>query len=119
MRTRRVGTISMAIVLIAFGLLLFIAQFSKIAAIDIIIKVWPMILILIGIEILYFVHKNKDKDNNFTIRYDIFSMFIVFVILIINIGIYGLMETGVMDYIKLRVSEEIRYEIDIRESYNR
>lgn len=118
MKTRRVGVISMAIVLIGFGLLLFIAQFSQISAVELAIKFWPMILILIGLEILYFVYTNKKDEEDIIIKYDIFSMFIVMIILIVNIGLYGLMETGILDYIKLKVSEEtIRHERYIDEVY--
>lgn len=120
MKTRRVGVISMAIVLIGFGLLLFTAQFSKVSAVELAIKFWPMILILIGLEILYFAYVSKKNEQDIVIRYDIFSMFIVMIILIVNIGLYGLMETGILDYIKLRVSEEtIRYETDINDMYGR
>lgn len=116
MKTKRVGTISMAIVLISFGILLFMAQFSKISSIELAIKFWPAILILLGGEILWYTFENKKSDKDFIIRYDIFSMFIVLVILMVNIGLYGLMETGILDYIKLRISEEtIRYETNIDE----
>lgn len=110
MKTRRVGTISMAIVLIGFGVLMFISQISKISAVEIGIKFWPCILILLGGEILWFSLKAKKDDKDIIIKYDIFSIFIVMVILFVNIAMYGLIETGVMDYIKYRISEEIYIE---------
>ncbi|NLV89638.1 MAG: hypothetical protein GX021_09805 [Tissierellia bacterium] len=109
MRTRRVGTISMAIVLIGFGLLLLISQVSKISAVEIAIRFWPCILILLGGEILWFSLKSKKEKDDLIIRYDIFSIFIVMVILFVNIVLYGFMETGIMDYIKYKISEEIHY----------
>ena len=107
MRTRRVGTISMAIVLIGFGLLLLISQVSKISAVEIAIGL-ACILIFARGEILWFSLKSKRKMmiNN---KYDIFSIFIVMVILFVNIVLYGFMETGIMDYIKYKISEEIHY----------
>lgn len=111
MKSRRVGTISMAIVLIAFGILIFVAQINKLSAVELAIKFWPSILILLGGEIIWVSFKEKKENENFIIRYDIFSMFIVMVILFVNITIYGLMETGIMDYIKVKVAEETyRYE---------
>lgn len=111
MKTRRVGSISMAIVLIAFGILIFVAQINKLSAVELAIKFWPSILILLGGEILWVSFKEKKETENFIIRYDIFSMFIVMVILCVNITIYSLVETGIMDYIKLKVAEETyRYE---------
>lgn len=105
MQTKRVGTISMAIILIGFGLLLFLAQFNKISAIELGVKFWPLSLIIIGGEILYFSHIGK-KEEDFIIRYDIFSIFMVMIILVVNIGLYGLIETEILDLIKLRVGEE-------------
>ncbi|MDD2494812.1 MAG: hypothetical protein PHE29_06420 [Tissierellia bacterium] len=104
----------MAIVLIGFGILLLIAQFSKSSAVELAVKLWPGILILIGVEILYFVNERKNGSEDIIIKYDVFSIFIVTIIVIVNIGIYGLMETGILDYFKLVVSNEtIRYERNI------
>lgn len=120
MKTKRVGTISMAIVLIGFGLLLFIAQISKISAVELAIKFWPAILLLLGGELLYCGYRRQKDKENVVIKYDIFSIFIVTTILFVNIGLYGLMETGIMDYIKLRVRDETyRYEMQIEETYHK
>lgn len=108
MKNKRVGTISMGIVLIFFGILIFISQVSSFSAVELFIKFWPGVLIILGAEILYYVYTNKSEETK--IKYDGFSIFIVTVILILNMFIYGLMETGVMDLIKLKVSQEIYYE---------
>lgn len=101
----------MAIVLIGFGMILLISQFSKLSATEIAVKLWPGILILLGVEILYFAYERKKSSEDIVIKYDMFSMFIVTIILIVNIGIYGLIETGILDYFKLVVNNEtIRYE---------
>ncbi len=97
MSKRRVGTISMAIVLIAFGILIFVAQINKVSAVQLVIKFWPAILFLLGGEILWFSYRYKDEDA--IIRYDIFSIFIVFTIVFINIILYGLIEVGIIDKI--------------------
>lgn len=113
MKSRRVGTISMGVVLILFGILLLLSRVSSISAIELFTRFWPAILIIIGVEILYYVYKNKEEEQR--IKYDVFSIFIVTSILIFNMLIYGLMETGVMELIKLKVSQEIYYERE----YNR
>lgn len=119
LKTKRVGTISMALVLIGFGLVLFIAQFSKISAVELSIKLWPAILILLGGELLYCAYRRQKDKEDLVIKYDVFSVFIVTTILIVNIGLYGLMETGIMDYIKLRVADKTyRYEVNMEERYN-
>ncbi|OLS03468.1 LiaI-LiaF-like domain-containing protein [Tissierella creatinophila] len=104
MKTKRVGTLSMAFVLIFFGVILLISQVSKVSGVELFIKFWPVILIIIGLEVLYYVYINGDDIK---IKYDVFSIFIVIFILLINIGIYGLMEIGVIDLIKLEVQREI------------
>lgn len=108
MKNKRVGTISMGIVLIGFGVLILIAQINKLSAVELAVRFWPMILILIGGEVLWYSYRTKDEED-IKIRYDVFSILIVMVILSVNIVIYGLIETGIMDLVKLKVSEEIHY----------
>ncbi len=52
MENKRVGTISMGIVLIGFGILILVAQINKISAVELAVKFWPTILMLIGGEVL-------------------------------------------------------------------
>ncbi|MFY9482535.1 MAG: DUF5668 domain-containing protein [Tissierellaceae bacterium] len=118
MKTKRVGSISMALVLIAFGVVLLISQFSTLSAVELSVKVWPGILILLGLEILYCSYRRQKDKEDLIIKYDVFSIFIVTVILFVNVCLYGLMETGVLDLIKLRVSEEtLRYEMQLQDEY--
>lgn len=104
---KRVGTISMGLVLIFFGIVMLISQINGSSAVELFIKFWPTILIFLGLEVLFFSYKNH--TGNTKIKYDIFSIFIVIIILMVNMAIYGLMETGIMDLIKLRVDQEIEY----------
>lgn len=111
MRKKRLGTISMAVVLIGFGILLFLAQINEVSAVKLAMKFWPGILLLLGGEILWFSYRNKDDDVKAS--YDIFSIFIVLIILITNIGLYGLMETGLLDLVKSKVTEtHFQYELE-------
>ena len=75
MKNKRVGTISMAIILIAMGVIMFISQINEISAIDMAFKLWPLTLVLLGIEILWARYKSSDEES--VIKYDIFSIFIV------------------------------------------
>lgn len=113
MKNKRVGTISMGIVLIFFGILIFISQVNNFSAVEMFVKFWPGILIILGFEILYYVY--TDKSEEIKIKYDGFSIFVVTIILIVNICIYGLIETGIMDLVELKVSQEIQY----HEKHNR
>ena len=114
MKKRRVGTLSMGIVLIAFGILIFIAQVNSISAINLSIKFWPIILFLIGGEILWYSYKYRDEDIN--IKYDVFSVFIVLLIVVMNLGIYGIVETGVASKVISTISSEsFTFKIPYRE----
>lgn len=114
MQRRRVGTISMAIVLIGFGILVFLSQISKHSAVELGIKFWPVILFLIGGEILYYCYKYKDGDIN--IRYDVLSIFVVLLIVGVNLMIYGAIEIGIMDKITAAAtSQNFHYQIPINE----
>ncbi|MBP1925077.1 hypothetical protein J2Z76_000934 [Sedimentibacter acidaminivorans] len=104
MKIKRVGTISMGIVLVAFGLILFVSQIKQSSALNMISTMWPIVLVLLGLEILWF--RYSSKDENIAIKYDIFSIFIVFAILFVNIGIYAVTEVGVMSRLQNMVLSE-------------
>lgn len=104
MKNKRVGTISMAIILIAMGVIMFVSQINEISAIDMAFKLWPLTLVLLGIEILWARYKSSDEASH--IKYDVFSVFIVFVILMVNIGMYAVAETGIISVVKSRISEQ-------------
>ncbi|NLY42524.1 MAG: hypothetical protein GX066_00795 [Clostridiaceae bacterium] len=95
MKENRVGTVTMAIVLIAFGVIIFVSQISGSTAIHLVFKIWPLMLILLGFEILYYRFLSRDKDA--PIKYDIFSIFFVMIILFTNLGLYTLSEIGFID----------------------
>ncbi|NLY66139.1 MAG: hypothetical protein GX069_01105 [Tissierellia bacterium] len=114
MPKRRVGTISMAIVLIGFGILIFISQISKSSALEWGIKFWPAILLLLGGEILYYSYKYKDENVN--IKYDILSIFIVLLIVGMNLILYSIVEIGVIDRIyAAATSQNFNYQTSLKE----
>lgn len=98
MKNKRVGTITMAVCLISLGVLIFISQISGTSALAISLKIWPLMLILLGAEILYYRFIFKDEDIN--IKYDIFSIFLITIVLITNLGLYTLMEIGIIEKLK-------------------
>lgn len=103
MQKRRIGTFSMAIVLIAFGVVLIIAQINQISAINISVKFWPVVLIMLGGEILWYSYRHK---GDMIIKYDIFSMFIIVLIIIVSLGIYGLSEIDAITKINTMISSQ-------------
>lgn len=74
----------------------------------------PAILFLIGGEILWYSYRYKEEDIK--IKYDVFSIFIVLIIVGINLAIYGLIETGMMDRLNVMVSSQnFSYQIPFNE----
>lgn len=113
-KVRRVGNISMAVVLISFGGILFFSQLSKISALNIATKIWPVILIMLGLEILWC--RYVSKDENTAIKYDLLSIFTVLIILFVNTGIYAVQETGLMHRLQQELlSQHYTMDVELQE----
>ncbi len=52
MRTRRVGSITCGILMIFFGILFMVHMFYPPLSLEIIMKLWPLILIALGGELI-------------------------------------------------------------------
>lgn len=104
MREWRVGTLSMGILLLGLGSGLIIAQINSVAVAEIIFKWWPLLFVLLGLEILgqLFINKN----NDIKIKYDVFSIFMVFVIIISGLGVQCLTEFGFVQQAKIMLASE-------------
>ncbi len=110
MKIKRVGTISMGIVLIAFGVILFLSQINKFSALNMVLKIWPVILILLGLEVLWYRYSSRGEDV--VIKYDFFSIICIFMVLIVNIGIFAINESGIMNRIQAEVMSST-YDMDM------
>jgi hypothetical protein len=86
MRQWRVGTISMGLLLIAVGILMISGKIMGYEHIENIIKYWPVILILLGSEILANVYFSKDPQPK--VKYDVLSIFFVIIILSASTVLY-------------------------------
>lgn len=85
---RRVGTVTMACALIAVGVLLIIGSFNQSISFLMMARLAPIILIVLGIEILvrYFVSKGEK------LRYDFLSGFVCFVLIMGSLGMAAIPE---------------------------
>lgn len=63
---RRVGTFTLGISLIVFGVLIFLHTFIPTLTFPFIFSLWPIILILLGLEVMAAFIINKDEK----LRYD-------------------------------------------------
>lgn len=75
-QTRRVGTLTAGVVLIGFGVLFLLR--SVMPAIDyrLIVSLWPVILVLLGIELLISGLTHKEE----TMRYDGWAIVLILVL---------------------------------------
>ena len=87
MRQFRVGTFSMGILLIAVGVLLLLGRFAGISSIKLILDFWPVILIILGIEILTYVFVSKEDQPK--IKYDGLSIFIIILLIFLSTIAYA------------------------------
>lgn len=65
LKGRRVGTLTAGVVFVAFGILLLIHTIFKTIDYTMIFKFWPVIIILLGIEILFSYIFNRQEKLRF------------------------------------------------------
>jgi hypothetical protein len=71
----------------------FFAKINDQAIFDAVIHWWPLVFILLGLEVL--VLSFWGKNNNSLVKYDIFSIFIILLIVFCGLGLYSLEGIGV------------------------
>lgn len=96
MRQWRVGTISMGVLLITTGILLMLQRINGISTIAIILRWWPIILILIGAEVLVYSYFSKEEVPK--VKYDGLSIFIVVILIIFSMGAYTLSSLNIGEF---------------------
>ncbi|MGD9678691.1 MAG: DUF4097 domain-containing protein [Vulcanibacillus sp.] len=108
MRQWRIGTITTGILLILLGVLLLLKTFTNIDIKDILFYGWPVILILLGLEILIFsLVKNKEG-----LKFSFFSIFIIFLAFSLTFLVYAIDEVGLFSEIE-RVIDGENYTVDV------
>ena len=86
LRGRRVGTFTAGIVLIMFGILFLLRLVFTIINFSLILSLWPIILILLGIEIIIaYVINTEDQ-----MRYDAGAIFLVIILSFFAMGMAGM-----------------------------
>jgi membrane-bound ClpP family serine protease len=86
-RKWRVGTFSMGILLILVGALLLFGELNSMSTVKLIFTWWPVVLITLGFEVLAHVYFSREEHPK--VQYDGFSIFIILVIIMISLGVYG------------------------------
>jgi hypothetical protein len=95
MRTWRVGTFSMGAALLFLGIFLLLSQLFGMDITNVMIAWWPVILVVLGIEILVFLFLSRQEKP--LLKYDFLSVFFVGVIGTVGIGLSLLSSTGILE----------------------
>ncbi len=106
MRKWRVGTVSMGISLILLGVFLFLSQIQGYEAIQPFLAWWPLVLIVLGAEIIAYIILSKQESP--LIKYDIFSIMFVGVLGTVGIVLTLLLSTGMLQEFQQAVGSEDR-----------
>lgn len=107
MRQWRVGTFSMGMLLLATGIALLYGQFQPFPAPEYLLNWWPLIFILLGVEVLLQTYFNKGEDSR--IKYDVFSIFIVFMIVMTGLSLQAASHLGLTSYVQKNITAERFY----------
>ncbi len=120
MRRWRVGTVSMGLMLVATGVLLLFGELQGINGARLILRWWPAILVILGLEILAYVLFSKEEQTK--IKFDGFSIILTIFIILTSSGIYAANSffnsdlsrhfLGDIGYYKYETMENKSYEID-------
>jgi len=106
MKRWRVGTLSMGLSLIMAGMALFGSTWNGWSAFDALIRWWPVIFILLGLELLLFVALSRGERP--VVYYDVFSILFVGVLLIACLGYALAASTGLAAEIRYAIGSEER-----------
>ncbi|MFP7299630.1 LiaF transmembrane domain-containing protein [Neobacillus niacini] len=110
MRTWRVGTFSMGASLVFLGLFLFLSRFMGLDLVHVMSSWWPILLIVLGIEILLYLFFSKQEKP--ILKYDFVSILFVGLLGTIGILFATLSATGVMGKVEeLAAREERSFEL--------
>ncbi|WP_285768661.1 DUF5668 domain-containing protein [Peribacillus sp. SI8-4] len=104
MRTWRVGTISMGAALVGLGVVLLASQFLHVDLTTILLSWWPLVFIILGAEILFFVFFSR-KETSF-VKYDILSILFVGLLGMMGIVCILLTSSGLMEQVRAAVKSE-------------
>lgn len=87
MQSRRVGTLTLGILLIVLGIIYILMTFFNLPLWKNLIDFWPLILISLGIEVL--VLNNIALKNNIPLRYDFISFILIIVMFFFAFGTFA------------------------------
>ncbi|MGM0854921.1 MAG: hypothetical protein ACQEWI_20320 [Bacillota bacterium] len=106
MRTWRVGSISMGASLLFLGIFLLFSQLLKWNSAYVLAGWWPVLLIVLGSEILVYLYLSKQEKP--VLKYDFLSIIFVAVIGTMGIGFTVLHATGLIGQMQMFFDSEVK-----------
>lgn len=104
----RVGTRTLGFSLIVMGIILLTSLVGGYSLGEYIVKLWPLILIFLGAEVLINIYRNPDGTGQ--VKYDFFSMIMIFIIFFCSMGTYYVTSSGLVKEV-VRSFRENRYSV--------
>lgn len=108
-RQWRVGTLSMGLLLVALGIVLLVGKFNPAWSLGSLLKFWPVILIVLGLEMVMLNILSSLRGCKFRFTYDVLSILLVFLILISSSVMVALESAGVLDFTHRALGGAERY----------
>ncbi|MGG1631704.1 LiaF transmembrane domain-containing protein [Rossellomorea sp. NRS-1567] len=106
MRTWRVGSMSMGASLLFLGIFLLLSQLLKWDSAYVLAGWWPVLLIVLGAEILVYLFLSKQEKP--ILKYDFLSIIFVAVIGTVGIGFTVVQATGLMGQMQSFFDSEVK-----------
>lgn len=86
MKERRVGTLSLGVVLLVYGVMFLISMYVKSLSLYFVFRLWPLIFIVLGVEILYSAVRYKEENY----RYDFAAIILICILMIFAMAMGGM-----------------------------
>lgn len=86
MKERRVGTVTLGGVLILYGIVFLLHTFVEGLSYYLIFQMWPVIFIVLGIEVLFAAFRWKEQE----FKYDFAAILIICTLLVFAMGMAGM-----------------------------
>lgn len=86
MRQRRVGTVTLGAVLVLYGIVFLLHSFIEGLSYYFILRLWPVIFLVLGIEVL--ISSIRFKEQEF--KYDFAAIIIICILIMFAMGMAGL-----------------------------
>lgn len=97
-RQWRVGTFSMGLSLIALGTTVFLGRVNPELSLDNLLQFWPVILIILGLEMVVLNLFSVFRSRTFRFTYDGFSIFLVLILLFTSSAVVAVESVGLLDF---------------------